>query len=132
MQSAVIGRALAVIFDDSSIPATGLKKAGCPLFIAADGQRMATLAGDQGEGMFYGGTMEPIVLERRIAAGRKRSDQKLWLGPAVSLAPTVGQVLDDMGTLVVAMANRAFRGDLFERGIPEVVARRRSGNVEAL
>jgi 5,10-methylenetetrahydromethanopterin reductase len=82
---------------------------------------MAALAGDQGDGMFYGGTMEPIVLERRIAVGRKRSDQKLWLGPAVSLAPTVGKVLDEMGTLVVAMANRAFRGDLFERGIPEAL-----------
>jgi 5,10-methylenetetrahydromethanopterin reductase len=108
-------------FDESRIPATGLKRKGCPLFIAADGQRMAALAGDQGDGMFYGGTMEPIVLERRIAAGRKRSDQKLWLGPAVSLAPTVGKVLDEMGTLVVAMANRAFRGDLFERGIPEAL-----------
>jgi 5,10-methylenetetrahydromethanopterin reductase len=106
-------------FDESRIPATGLKRRGCPLFIAADGQRMATFAGDQGDGMFYGGTMNPIVLERRIAAGRKRPDQKLWHGPAVSLASTVGQVLDEMGTLVVAMANRAFRGDLFERGVPE-------------
>jgi 5,10-methylenetetrahydromethanopterin reductase len=108
-------------FGESRIPATGLKRKGCPLFIAADGQRVAALAGDQGDGMFYGGTMEPAVLERRIAAGRKRSDQKLWLGPAVSLAPTIGQVLDEMGTLAVAIANRAFRGDLFERGIPEVL-----------
>ena len=106
-------------FGESRIPATGLSRKGCPLFIAADGQRMAALAGEQGDGMFYGGTMEPVVLERRIAAGRKRPDQKLWLGPAVSLATTVGSVLDEMGTLVVAMANRAFRGDLFERGIPE-------------
>ena len=106
-------------FDESRIPATGLPRKGCPLFIAADGQRVAALAGDQGDGMFYGGTMEPVVLARRIAAGRKRADQKLWFGPAVSLAPTIGTVLDEMGTLVVAMANRAFRGDLFERGIPE-------------
>ena len=106
-------------FDESRIPATGLKRTGCPLFIAADGQRVAALAGEQGDGMFYGGTMDPMVLERRIAAGRKRPDQKLWLGPAISLAGTVGSVLDEMGTLVVAMANRAFRGDLFERGIPE-------------
>jgi 5,10-methylenetetrahydromethanopterin reductase len=105
-------------FGESRIPATGLERDGCPLFIAADGQRAAVLAGDQGDGMFYGGTLEPTVLTRRIAAGRKRPDQKLWLGPAVSLAPTVGKVLDEMGTLAVAMANRAFRGDLFERGIP--------------
>jgi 5,10-methylenetetrahydromethanopterin reductase len=106
-------------FEESRIPGTGLKRKGCALFIAADGQRLATLAGDQGDGMLYGGTMEPAVLERRIAAGRRRPEQKLWHGPAVSLAPTVGKVLDEMGTLVVAMANRAFRGDLFERGIPE-------------
>jgi 5,10-methylenetetrahydromethanopterin reductase len=106
-------------FGESRIPPTGLARKGCPLFIAADGQRVAALAGDQGDGMLYGGTMEPAVLARRIAAGRRRADQKLWLGPAVSLAPTIGAVLDEMGTLVVAMANRAFRGDLFERGIPE-------------
>ena len=108
-------------FGGSRIPATGLQRRGCPLLIAADGQRVAALAGEQGDGMFYGGTMEPAVLARRIAAGRKRADQKLWLGPAVSLARTVGSVLDEMGTLVVAMANRAFRGDLFERGIPEAL-----------
>jgi 5,10-methylenetetrahydromethanopterin reductase len=106
-------------FEESRIPPTGLRQRGCPLFIAADGQRVAALAGKQGDGMLYGGTMEPAVLARRIAAGRKRADQKLWFGPAVSLAPTIGSVLDEMGTLVVAMANRAFRGDLFEREIPE-------------
>jgi 5,10-methylenetetrahydromethanopterin reductase len=108
-------------FGESRIPATGLTRQGCPLFIAADGQRVAALAGELGDGMFYGGTMEPAVLARRIAAGRTRPEQKLWLGPAVSLATTVGSVLDEMGTLVVAMANRAFRGDLFERGIPETL-----------
>jgi 5,10-methylenetetrahydromethanopterin reductase len=108
-------------FGKSRIPATGLRRQGCPIFIAADGQRVAILAGEDADGMFYGGTMEPAVLARRIAAGRTRPGQKLWLGPAVSLAPTVGSVLDDMGTLVVAMANRAFRGDLFERGIPEAL-----------
>jgi 5,10-methylenetetrahydromethanopterin reductase len=106
-------------FAESRIPPTGLTRKGCPLFIAADGQRVAALAGDQADGMLYGGTMEPAVLARRIAAGRRRADQKLWLGPAVSLSPTIGTVLDEMGALVVAMANRAFRGDLFERGIPE-------------
>ena len=106
-------------FNGSRIPHTSIRRRGCPLFIAADGQRAAALAGDQGDGMLYGGTLEPAVLARRITAGCKRADQKLWLGPAVSLAPTIGSVLDEMGTLVVAMANRAFRGDLFERGIPE-------------
>ena len=108
-------------FYESRIPATGLARKACPLFVAADGQRMATLAGDKGDGMFYGGTMEPTVLARRIAAGRKRAEQKVWLGPAVSLASSIGAVLNEMGTLVVAIANRAFRGDLFERGIPEAL-----------
>ena len=111
----------ALITTRSTFSATGLERRECPLFIAADGQRVAELAGDQGNGMFYGGTMESSVLARRIAAGRKRADQNLRLRPAVSLATTVGSVLQDMGTLVVAMANRAFRGDLFERGVPEVL-----------
>ena len=108
-------------FNESRIPSTGLARNGCPLFIAADGQRAAALAGEQGDGMIYGGTTGPSVLARRMAAGRTRADQKLWLGPAVSLGPTIGAVLKEMGTLVVAMANRAFRGDLFERGIPELL-----------
>ena len=50
--------------------------------------------------MIYVGLTGPSVLARRMAAGRTRADQKLWLGPAVSLGPTIGAVLKEMGTLV--------------------------------
>jgi 5,10-methylenetetrahydromethanopterin reductase len=106
-------------FGESRFPTTGITRPGCPLLVAADGQAMAKLAGDRADGLFYGGTMEPAVLARRVQAGRTRSDQALWIGPAMSFGRTVGEVLDEMGALVVAMANRAFRGDLHERGIPE-------------
>lgn len=107
------------VFGQSRIPRSGIARRGCPLIVAADGQGAAQLAGAHADGLLYGGTMEPAVLDRRVAAGRMRPDQQVWIGPAVSLARTVDEVLDDMGALIVAMANRAFRGDLSERGIPE-------------
>jgi 5,10-methylenetetrahydromethanopterin reductase len=107
------------VFGKSRIPSSGITRRGCPLIVAADGPGAARLAGARADGLLYGGTMEPAVLDRRVAAGRVRPDQKVWIGPAVSLGRTVGEVLDDMGALIVAMANRAFRGDLHERGIPQ-------------
>jgi 5,10-methylenetetrahydromethanopterin reductase len=107
------------VFGESRIPSSGIARRGCPLIVAADGQGAARLAGARADGLLYGGTMEPAVLDRRVAAGRGRPDQRVWIGPAVSLGRTVADVLDDMGALIVAMANRAFRGDLRERGIPQ-------------
>lgn len=103
----------------SRIPATHIERPACPIFIAADGPKATALAARVGDGLLYGGTMDPAVLERRAAAGRTRPDQELWAAPAVSLAETVEDVLADMGAMAVAMANRAFRGDLHERGVPE-------------
>lgn len=105
-------------FPGSVIPATGIARDGCPLLVGADGPRVTALGGQIGDGVLYGGTMKPDVLARRVAAGRTRPGQQFWAGPGVSLRETVDEVLDDMGALVVAMANRAFRGDLAERGIP--------------
>lgn len=106
-------------FPGSSIPATGISRDGCPLLVGADGPQVTALGGEVGDGVLYGGTMKPDVLARRVAAARTRPDQPFWTGPGVSLRETVDAVLEDMGSLVVAMANRAFRGDLTERGIPE-------------
>lgn len=106
-------------FRDSTIPATGIARPAPPLLVSADGPRITALGGECGDGVLYGGTMRPDVLARRVAAGRSRPGQSFWIGPAVSLGETVDEVLDDMGAMVVAMANRAFRGDLAERGIPE-------------
>lgn len=105
-------------FGETRIPASGVARRGCPLIVAADGHAAASVAGTHADGVLYGGTMEPSVLARRLAAGRRRPGQQAWVAPAVSLGRTVGEVLDEMGALAVAMANRAFRGDLSERAIP--------------
>jgi 5,10-methylenetetrahydromethanopterin reductase len=104
-------------FKDSSIPATGMQRDGCPILISADGPKAAALSGRVGDGLLYGGTMDPEVRRRRLAAmggGRRQA----WIAPAVSLAEDHDAVRDDLGAMVVAMANRAMRGDLDERGVP--------------
>ena len=62
--------------------------------------------------------MDPEVRRRRLTAGKTRDDQQAWLAPTVSLGETHDEVRDDLGAMVVAMANRAMRGDLAERGVP--------------
>lgn len=109
-------------FRDSHIPASGLMRPPSPILVAADGPRAAELAGDVGDGMLYGGTLDPAVLDRRIAAGKRRPEQEFWAAPAVSLGRTRAEVVDDMGAMLVAQANRALRGtDLDERGVPEAL-----------
>jgi 5,10-methylenetetrahydromethanopterin reductase len=106
-------------FRDSHIPASGLRRDGCPLIIAADGPRATELAGEIGDGTLYGGTLDSDVLDRRVAAGKRRPDQAFWAAPAISLATTREGVIEDMGAMLVAQANRALRGaDLDERAVP--------------
>ncbi len=118
-------------FRESRIPATGIEREGCPLLVAADGPRATVLAGEAGDGLIYGGTLDREVRRRRLAAGRRREDQEAWIAPTVSLAETRADVSDDLGAMVVAMANRAMRGDLDERAVPpevqaDVLAMRRA------
>jgi len=105
-------------FRTTRIPPTGLERSGCPIFVGADGPKATRLAGEVGDGLLYGGTLLPQVLGRRIAAGRTRAGQEVWLGPAVSLQETWEDVRDELGAMVVAMA---FRGDLGERGLPSEI-----------
>jgi 5,10-methylenetetrahydromethanopterin reductase len=115
-------RGIGGTFRGSSIPATGIERAGCPLLLAADGPKAAELAGQIADGMLYGGTLEPEVLDRRVAAGKRRGGQSFWAAPAVSLAVSRAAVIEDMGALLVAQANRALRGaDLAERGVPKAL-----------
>jgi 5,10-methylenetetrahydromethanopterin reductase len=112
----------------SRIPATGLKRDACPLLIAGDGPAAAALAGRVGDGLLYGGTMDPEVARRRLAAA---NGKEAWIAPTVSLAEDHDAVADDLGAFVVAMANRGLRGDLSERGVPadvqeDVLAMRRA------
>lgn len=106
------------VYRDSQIPQTGLERRACPIFVAADGPKAAAMAGDVGDGILYGGTLKEEVLARRIEAGRRRSEQQVWIGPTVSVRETVDEVREELGAMIVAMANRAFRGDLDESGIP--------------
>jgi alkanesulfonate monooxygenase SsuD/methylene tetrahydromethanopterin reductase-like flavin-dependent oxidoreductase (luciferase family) len=106
------------IFQDSRIPVTGIVRQGCPLLVAADGPKAAELAGQVGDGLLYGGTLDPEVRRRRLAAARIEGDRQAWIAPTVSFCDTYDAVRDDLGAMVVAMANRAMRGDLGERGVP--------------
>jgi alkanesulfonate monooxygenase SsuD/methylene tetrahydromethanopterin reductase-like flavin-dependent oxidoreductase (luciferase family) len=105
-------------FKDSAIPPSGIVRRGCPLILGADGPKATALAGEIGDGLLYGGSMDPEVRKRRLAAGKTRPDQEAWLAPTVSLGESHDAVREDLGAMVVAMANRAMRGDLAERGVP--------------
>ena len=105
-------------YGQSTIPATGLKRDACPLFIAGDGPAAVALAGRSGDGLLYGGTMDPDVCRRRLEAA---AGKEAWIAPTVSLCEDHAAVADDLGAFVVAMANRGLRGDLSERGVPPEV-----------
>jgi 5,10-methylenetetrahydromethanopterin reductase len=105
-------------FKDSAIPPSGIVRRGCPLILGADGPKASAMAGQIGDGILYGGSMDPEVRRRRLAVGRTRPDQEAWIAPTASLGETHDAVREDLGAMVVAMANRAMRGDLAERGVP--------------
>jgi 5,10-methylenetetrahydromethanopterin reductase len=107
-------------FGDSFIPVTGMVRDACPLLISADGPRAAQLAGEAGDGLLYGGTLDPEVRRRRLGAARRGGDRErsAWIAPTVAFGEDHAKVRDELGAMVVAMANRALRGDLDERGVP--------------
>ncbi len=105
-------------FQESEIPVTGIERPGCPILIAADGPKAAALAGEVGDGLLYGGTLDPEIRRKRLAAAKIEGDRQAWIAPTVSLCETHDEVRDDLGAMVVAMANRAMREDLSERGVP--------------
>src|ERR1700761_574442 len=102
--------------DVGFIPASGIERRGCPLLVSADGPRAAAICADVGDGLLYGGTMDPDVRRRRLAC--VRSGGQAWIAPTVSLGEDHAAVREDLGAMVVAMANRAMRGDLTERAVP--------------
>lgn len=108
-------------FKDSVIPATGLERVACPLLVGADGPKAAALSARVGDGLLYGGTMEPEVRRRRLSAMGSGPGKQAWIAPTVSLCEDHESVRRDLGAMVVAMANRAMRGDLNERNVPAAV-----------
>jgi 5,10-methylenetetrahydromethanopterin reductase len=106
-------------FRESEIPITGLVRRGCPILVAADAPKLTELAGEVGDGLLYGGTLETDVLERRIASARRvDSGRRVWVAPSASVRGRREEVKAELGAMIIAMANRAIRGDLDERGIP--------------
>ncbi|MCW3010040.1 MAG: class flavin-dependent oxidoreductase, partial [Solirubrobacterales bacterium] len=100
----------------------GIVRQGPPLLISADGPKAAALAATHGDGLLYGGTLDPEVRRRRLAgAGQAGGGRQMWIAPSVSLGEDHAEVREDLGAMVVAMANRAMRGDLDERGVPKAV-----------
>jgi alkanesulfonate monooxygenase SsuD/methylene tetrahydromethanopterin reductase-like flavin-dependent oxidoreductase (luciferase family) len=103
-------------YGESRIPATpGVTHAACPLFVSGDGPAAIALGGRAGDGILYGGTMDPDVCRRRLEAA---AGKEAWIAPTASLTEDHDAVAEDLGAMVVAMANRALRGDLSERGVP--------------
>ena len=108
-------------FRDSAIPATGMTRPSSPLLVAADGPKAAALSARVGDGLLYGGTMDPEVRRRRLAAMGSAPGKESWIAPSVSLCEDHDSVRQDLGAMVVAMANRAMRGDLDERNVPSEI-----------
>ena len=105
-------------FGSSRIAGTGIQRRGCSLFVAADGPAGARLAAQIGDGFVFGGGLDNQLVRDRVAMGIHSSEQKAWIAPAVSLATTRDAVIRDMGAQMIAMANRALRGDLYTQGVP--------------
>ncbi|MGE0732354.1 MAG: LLM class flavin-dependent oxidoreductase [Acidimicrobiia bacterium] len=116
----------------STVPGSSIRRADVPLFVAGDGPLGMRLGAELGDGVLYSGSLEPSVLTRRVAValegpGRaggpgepwSRAHQ-CWVAAACSVnAP--GEAARELGPALVAIANRALRGDLTERGIPEAL-----------
>jgi 5,10-methylenetetrahydromethanopterin reductase len=105
-------------YQESEIPVTGIERRGCPILVSADGPKAAATAALVGDGLLYGGSHAPDVRRRRLAAAQITEGRQAWIAPTVSFKETHDEVRDDLGAMVVAMANRAMRGDLDERGVP--------------
>ena len=118
-RSSRTGAARAATFKDSEIPVSGLQRDACPILIAADGPKAVELSGRAATGCSTAARSTP----RSAAAASRRAapaapTAQAWVAPTVSLKTTHDAVRDDLGAMVVAMANRAMRGDLDERGVP--------------
>lgn len=80
-------------YESSQIPATGILRHGCSLFVAADGLTGAKLASKIGYGFVFGGGLDGRLVRDPISMGIRNSEQKAWVAPAVSLATTRDEVI---------------------------------------
>lgn len=116
----------------STVPASSIRRPDVPLFVAGDGPLGMRLGAELGDGVLYSGSLEPQVLARRVDAARhghgdavgqgapwSRAHQ-CWVAAACSINGPM-EASRELGPALVAIANRALRGDLTKRGIPEAL-----------
>lgn len=100
------------------IPATRIVRRAPPVLLAADGPRGAELAAEVADGFVFGGGLDEELVRSRTAVARRHARQTMWIAPGVSMAAERDEVVRDVGPQMVAMANRALRGDLDDQGVP--------------
>lgn len=107
-------------YGESRVPPSGVVRPAVPLLVAGDGPRSVALGGSIGDGVVYSGSLADDALHRRVAAARslRGSEIPVWVAVAASTADSRDVVRRELGPALVAIANRALRGDLTERGVP--------------
>lgn len=107
-------------YGDSRVPPSGTVRPAVPLFLAGDGPRSVALGGAVGDGVVYSGSLDDEVLRRRVAAAQADRGPAVPVWVAVATSPTEDRstVRRELGPALVAIANRALRGDLSERAVP--------------
>lgn len=107
----------------SLAPPSGKVRPAVPLYLAGDGPRSVALGGEVGDGVVYSGSLDHQVLWRRVAAAQaaRGSEVPVWVAVAASPVDDRPTVRRELGPALVAIANRALRGDLSERAVPEAL-----------
>jgi alkanesulfonate monooxygenase SsuD/methylene tetrahydromethanopterin reductase-like flavin-dependent oxidoreductase (luciferase family) len=110
-------------YGESVVPPSSIVRPAVPLFVAGDGPRSVALGGSVGDGVLYSGSLGEHALGRRVEAARSLRGRKVPVWVAVPASPAEDRVVvrRELGPVLVAMANRALRGDLAERGVPEAL-----------
>ena len=98
----------------STVPASSIRRPEVPLFVAGDGPLGMRLGAELGDGARHG---------HGDAVGQgalwSRAHQ-CWVAAACSINGPM-EASRELGPALVAIANRALRGDLTKRGIPEAL-----------
>lgn len=104
----------------SRVPPSHAVRPAVPLYLAGDGPKSVALGGAVGDGVVYSGSLADDVLRRRVAAAQAARGAAVPVWVAVATSPTEDRavVRRELGPALVAIANRALRGDLAERAVP--------------
>ncbi len=104
----------------SLVPPSGIVRPPVPLYVAGDGPRSVAFGGSVADGVVYSGSLSDEVLHRRVAATRavRGAEVPVWVAVAASATDDRETVRRELGPALVAIANRALRGDLTERAVP--------------